>query len=655
MIFCKRENKMYFEKDKSVYRLKYIKAFIAIVVSILCYMLISYNYTNKKICIVKGSFILISMLYFMACILIVARLLKSYICVVKKLWLNIAYMLLVPFIGVYMEEYIWNESLSELTIPVFLLNYVLILVPTVAGVFIFRNASMAYAVIMSVCWLYGMVNHYVLEFKGCPPLCSDLRAAGTAISVVDGYEFWLCDSIVLGTIIYTYMIIVLLFFPPCHIEIQKRRKKVFLSLCGAAGLAISFFGIYNFNIQKNLGLSINAWSPEISFSTNGAPVTLLINVQNMNVDKPEGYSKSYAQDILSQYQNNAQMPDKELPTVIVIMNESFSDLSVLGEFESDEYLSNWEGMDSYIMRGYVYPSVCGGMTCNSEFEFLTGNSMAELASGIVPYQGLDLSETFNITETFLQLGYETVAMHPYYAKNWNRIQVYSWFGFDDFITIDDMENIEYLSWTASDEYNYKQIIRTYESREAPLFIFNVTMQNHGGYDVALRDDIEIISIEEQYRGYGDVVNYLTLMRESDKAFRELLEYFSNQNEPVVVCMFGDHQPILDEEFIDSLISSDGVESQERRYMTPYVIWSNFGVQAEARDCDMSINYLGANLLHVLGIHTEYTDYLLHLEKEIPIINQIGYQTADGTWHELWEENDKITEYGIVQYYQLFGK
>ena len=647
---------MYFKKNWNDYKLKKISAFIVLAVSILGYIWLSYNYVNKKICTVKGSYGVISILYFIACILMIVRLLKSHIYVVKKIWLNIVYMLLVSLIAVYMEELIWNQSLSELTIPVFFLNYILILVPTVAIVFIFRNASIAYASIMIVCWFYGMINHYVLEFKGCPPLYGDLCAARTGISVMGQYEFWLCDSIVFGTILFLYMFLILIFFPPFRICVQKRRNKVLISLGGVVGLVILFLGIYNVNIHSNFGLSINAWSPVISFSANGAPVTLLINVQNMKIDKPEGYSNGYAQNILKQYEDNVEMPNKELPTVIVIMNESFSDLSVLGEFESDEYLSNWKNMNSYIMRGYTYPSVCGGSTCNSEFEFLTGNSMANLDSGITPYEMFDLSKTFDIVEIFSQLEYETVAMHPYNAKNWNRDQVYQWFGFNDFIAIEDMQDVQCLSWSASDAYNYEQVIHIYESRTAPLFLFNITMQNHGGYNTALRDDIALISIEEQYKRYGDVINYLTLIRESDNAFWNLLEYFSNQDDPVVVCMFGDHQPTLDEEFIDSVISlDDPKEKERRRFMTPYIIWSNFDMQVHNRDCDMSINYLGANLLDLLGIHTEYTDYLLDLQKEIPIINQVGYQTVDGVWHELWEENDKINEYRIVQYHQLFGK
>lgn len=90
-------------------------------------------------------------------------------------------------------------------------------------------------------------------------------------------------------------------------------------------------------------------------------------------------------------------------------------------------------------------------------------------------------------------------------------------------------------------------------------------------------------------------------------------------------------------------------------MTPYIIWSNFDLGTEKMEFDMSINYLGANLLNLIGIDTDYTNFLLELEQTIPVINSVGYQTGDGKWHSLKEENELITQYQFLQYYELFDK
>ena len=134
----------------------------------------------------------------------------------------------------------------------------------------------------------------------------------------------------------------------------------------------------------------------------------------------------------------------------------------------------------------------------------------------------------------------------------------------------------------------------------------------------------------------------------------MILYLGYIDEPTVLCIYGDHQPALGDGFQDMLLEQDGtIETNERYYMTPYMIWANYDLGSSGIVRDMSINYLGANLLSVLGINDEYFDYLLDLEEELPVINSQGYKTSDGVWHTLDEYNDLIDKYRIVQYYELF--
>lgn len=501
-----------------------------------------------------------------------------------------------------------------------------------------------------------MVNHYVLLFKGCPPFPSDILAIGTAAQVMGQYTYCLSDSIIYGTLCLLYILFILLYFPHAVTEKYAIRKRIIFIICGMAELILSFVILYNTNFTNIFKLAEAEWDDKSAgFRANGAPLTFFLGLQNMKIKEPKGYSITTAENVLSQYSSEETKDiasEDELPSIIVIMNESFSDLSVLGTFESEPYLSNYNALEDYIVKGYTYASVFGGGTCNSEFEFLTGHSMANFNDGIYPYQQLFLGNTFNLVDIFSELGYETIAMHPCLEKNWNRKSIYQQFGFDDFLSIEDMESIRNIRWYASDEYTYEQLIRIYENRSAPLFLFDVTLQNHGGYnETSTLGEIEPIYIEEKYQQYYDVVTYLTLIRESDNAFADLIHYFSQQEDPVIVCMFGDHQPALNEKFYDALMGSE--YEAEKKYMTPYIIWSNYDLGVEQKEIDMSINYLGANLLDLIGLHTAYTDFLLKLEETIPVINSVGYQTSDGKWHQLNEENELLTEYEFLQYYELF--
>lgn len=679
-------------KHLSAQKLHY---FSFLLFSILGGLLLTRNYVAGYICTRSGSYFF-TFLGYLLCLFLFSHALKvgnaghsSY-----SRYRCIFYFSVLPFLAFFMEELLWNESFFAISGKSLLSNYLVEFFFLLSLFLLIRRFHPTFVLFLSVNWIYGLANHYVLEFKGCPPLFSDLLASQTAITVMGNYSYALDDAVVIGTFLFLYTWIFLLYFPLSQKNVAPKnaseknstsffaQHKLFVRILGILCAFLWIPCLFFLDISHFSGITINGWSPVYSFTQNGAPITLLISIQNVMPSKPAHYSRESALAAISQAVSEAEdatsdgMISKEVaasedasknvpPSVIVIMNESFADLSVLGDFISDDYLASFYGIDDYLLRGMVYPSVCGGGTCNSEFEFLTGSSLANVKPGIYPYQNYDLSNASNLVQVFNNLGYQTVAFHPYQAENWNRTNVYNSFGFQEFLSQEDMVDKEILSWTISDHSDFEKIKEIYENRTAPLFLFNVTMQNHGGYNVPIRSDVELVSIEKQYSGYSDVINYLTLIRESADAFKELLDYFTAQPDPVIFCMFGDHQPILDEEFLSSITQTVSDEEHsilaaEQRYITPYIIWSNYDVYStpdteSTKQTDMSLNYLGANLLELLGISTPYSQYLLSLQQKIPIVNSVGYQDSLGEWFSLEIENPALTEYQSVQYYELFGQ
>ena len=94
------------------------------------------------------------------------------------------------------------------------------------------------------------------------------------------------------------------------------------------------------------------------------------------------------------------------------------------------------GADNTV-SGYLNVSVCGGNTADTEFEFLTGNTMAFLPSGSIPYQQYIKNETPSLAGYLSSLGYVTYAQHPYYGSGWNRETVYPLLGFQNMNFVDD--------------------------------------------------------------------------------------------------------------------------------------------------------------------------------------------------------------------------
>lgn len=656
------------KKEKRTCIIRWIVSVCLIVISVLMFLYISKSYARNVLFQKSHSFVWVSILLFLPFVLMHCRmhgLIKGIR--LKSKILNGLYFLGIPAVALLIEEIIWNESLTQMSIKILVLNYVLVLIITLCLCLIIMKAWVSYTIVLVFHWLYGLINHYVLLFKGRPPIYTDLLAVKTATSVMGSYVYELTNRIIYGTLLLLFVLVFLHILTPADWKIcteKKSAKIVFhvLRFAVSAGLVIT---VLNINIGERMKLSIDAWKPTESMQYNGAPISMLISIENLHPSEPEGYSKEAVYEILDEYtvEDGSNVNNEEKPLVIAIMNETFSDLGVLGPLESEDYLSYWDSLDSYVMRGNVYTSVVGGGTCNSEFEFLTGDTMANISSAGYPYQNYNLESTFNIVEYLKDVqGYNTVAFHPYQANNWNRPAVYRNFGFNTFLSIEDMteDEISYVSWGASDACDYNKVEQIVEeNQDHPLFLFNVTMQNHGGYVAKIEDEYPFIQVEGKYAGYTDVVKYLTLIRESDHAFEDLIAYLEEYDKPVVLCMFGDHQPALDEGFIQDITSSysgdSEIEKAEQRYITPYMIWSNYDTGVKQVQKDMSLNYLGANLLDVMGYRTTYTNYLLNLEKEIPIMNLVGYRTKDDVWHSWDEENALADDYKKVQYYEMLGR
>lgn len=103
-----------------------------------------------------------------------------------------------------------------------------------------------------------------------------------------------------------------------------------------------------------------------------------------------------------------------------------------------------DSLSENTLKGYALSSVYGAKTPNSEWEFETGNSMAFLPDGSVVYQQYINDDPTSIVSNLKNIGYTTVAMHPYYATGWSRNKVYPHLGYDETYFIDDFDQTKIL-------------------------------------------------------------------------------------------------------------------------------------------------------------------------------------------------------------------
>lgn len=390
---------------------------------------------------------------------------------------------------------------------------------------------------------------------------------------------------------------------------------------------------------------------------------------------------------------SARLREGQVPDIIVIMNETFSDLRVLGKLSTNQdYLPFVRSLTKNTIKGNLYMPVNGAGTSNSEFEFLTGNSMAFLTGGSNAYELYIKNKLPSLARTLADQGYSRTAYHTYYKESWKRNSVYPLLGFENFYALEDILDTEtvndyknndisffdfeqrinmqhpgenvLLRRFVSDSYDYKVLEKMYEERDKdrPFFLFNVTMQNHGGYDLSYSNFNQQVQLTSTDKFYPKANRYLSLIYESDKAFKELLDYYSKSSRPTMIVMFGDHQPSIEDEFVESLlgdsISDLTVSQNQKRFITPFIIWTNYKSQSGYID-KMSVNYLSTLVLQQAGLQkTQFNDYLSALYRHMPVIDTTGYITSDNkyyTYDDQTQYTETLDQYKKIEYNYLFDQ
>lgn len=568
----------------------------------------------------------------------------------------VVYALLPVGIFYLMEAYEHNALLEVRTEAQFFNIFIFELLAWIIYLAIGHMCAAA-RVILGIAMAFGITNHYVMKFRSTPFVPWDIFSVRTATSVAENYDFTPDMRMVIVTLIFIAAMSLVRFLKKApKIKLQVRLGTLLVSVLVTC-LFVNTLQKEDFQTKHYLYPFL--FTPAYMTEVNGMAVTFAMNLAYVVVDKPQGYSAKDAQKTLESYEKteDTKQDTQDLPNIIVIMDEAFSDLAVIGDLQTNEdympFMHQMQQGQKNTITGYAQVSVCGGNTANSEFEFLTGDTMAFLPSGSIAYQQYVKQDTPSLASYLKGLGYATYAQHPYYASGWDRERVYPLLGFEHMDFIDDYTNVSYVRKYISDASDMQHIIETYEKKEAgkPAFIFNVTMQNHGGYtDVYPNFENDI---RAQYN--SDALNqYLSLIRKTDAALEDLVSYFSKADEKTVIVFFGDHQP--SDAVANQIEMASGVdpsdmnsEQQKKRYQVPYLVWANYDI-GEASDQNTSLNYLSAQVLKAAGVPTSaYQNYLLELCNTYPVLS------AAGSTENVGADKDALLTYRKLQYYNLFER
>lgn len=572
-----------------------------------------------------------------------------------------------PYLSFMLLELI-RDNPFKMKFSIILLNLVLFILTCAFVLFVTGRTAPAAAVTLALPFLFGIISHFTREFRGTPLFPWDLASYGTAFGVISNYSITFTSrvsTVVSGLVLAVHTAVRL------NVKVKLTRAAILRPVCSVLSAGV-LFGVVQYvqtdKAQSDFGLYPHLFTPDILYNYNGFAVGFLMNLRYTTIEKPKGYTPEIVESEARDFPSDPN-EDALTPNVIVIMNETFSDMKALCDFgTNEEYMPFISSLEENTLKGWLHSSVVGGNTPNSEFEFLTGMTMGFLPAGSIGYQQFIKSERPSFTTQLSELGYKTVAMHPYWASGWDRNKVYPLLGFDEMHFLDDgfFDDDTKIRDYISDKGVFEKITDVFSERDkseeedgTPLFVFAVTMQNHSGYADKYENFTPSVTVDGLEDNF-EVSTYMSLIRESDEAFEWLVNYFEDYDEPTVILMYGDHQPngsiaspimeLYGDEYED-----DDIEASERRYIVPYIIWANFELKSDAPE-ETSINYLSSILTGAAGIpQTGAQKQILSLMEKFPVINGRCFIDSEGNYSPIsaYILHDDLLSYAKRQYNYLF--
>lgn len=539
------------------------------------------------------------------------------------------------------------------------------------------------------------VNFYTLQLRGEPFLPWDLTQVKEAAGVAAAAGLKVQPSMVWagGALLALTVLSYFLYRRRGRPALPVRLVSIAASL--VALLALVFGVFLQPAVTQSFGIYPDAWMQDRYYRWYGVITGFMTNLTNLEIDEPESYSEEAVNALLDETEaagairTGPNFPDsyaartdpaaiEKEPTIIYVMDESYWDVSELEQygvtFDTD-VSPNLHALQQTSAYGKVYSPSFGGGTCDVEFEALTGHSVGFLPSGCKPYQQHVTRPMFALPSYLKDRGYQTTAVHCYYAKYWSRNTAYPNLGFDDFISLEDMRGVEKVRgyyWKGglvTDASMGEQIIGEYErlkaASDAPVFLHAVTMQNHTNYNAANYPDDQRVHITSAPAGLkastvGALEDFATGVRDADALLGQLVSYFSQVDEPVILVFWGDHYNPIDSGY--DVYTATGYASADsadpRLHQTTLLMWSNYS-NYQVDLGTIAAYEISPVMMDLFGL--EQPLYFQYLNRQL----RYGYRSCTGGVTVNWDgtvgrgltgrQTAWRQDHWLLQYDLMFGK
>ncbi|WP_042351149.1 LTA synthase family protein [Bacillus massiliigorillae] len=496
--------------------------------------------------------------------------------------------------------------------------------------------------------LGGFISRLKLDLRGEPLLPGDLRLVNEASNITQSME--LSNIGVIAFVLGILLVLSVIFAYFVKNEKFKVWKRVGVTLVAFLIVWVAFTN-KPFDITDAFKVTTITYDQQMNSEQNGFTLGFLLNTRWMKVDKPSDYNEQTVAAILEKYEDKASVGNKK-PNIIFVQSEAFWDPLLLGEnLFSEDPIPFFRSLQQKHTSGNLRVPVYGGGTVNTEFEAITGLSTRFLPSGSIAFAQYLKNPVLSMPRSLESIGYKATGIHSYHSWFYRRTEAYRNLGFTNFIGQEYFFNPQYKGDYIFDNDFVQRIVSEVKATEQPDYIYGVSMQGHGPYQSNADTKNKIKVTKNIDKASKQILeSYASTMKDVDNSLQELVTELEKVNEPSIVVFYGDHLPMLGDNYqvykqLGFMKNLEEETDYNKMHTVPLVIWSNYLEKQE--DVLMGSYMLPAYVLNLANLNQE------PLYRFMDSMYEAGYQILPS---HVEDRTDKwLVDYRILNYDNLFGK
>lgn len=510
---------------------------------------------------------------------------------------------------------------------------------------------------------FSVGNYYKLVFRDDPLMFADLFLLKEAGNMAGKYSLFLDWKLILALLCAVAGFLFLFFL------VRGRpgwRGRLACGLGGAIALAVLCPILLNaraYNVSTAYYDRLtNRWSSTQQYIAHGFLYPFVHSVTEAFETPPDGYDQRHAAELLARYED-ADIPEDKKVNVVGIMLEAYNDFTRFGtpELAQDVY-AVWHGLEAEGCSGNLVTNIFAGGTVDTERCFLTGYS------SLTSFR----SATNSYVWYFRDQGYATSGLHPCFQWFYNRLNINEYLGFQQYRFVENHFNQFVGGNVAMDNVFFPELIRDYEeaSAGAPYFSFSVTYQGHGPYgsgSCLWGEPGDYVVNDGRYTDAQHYImeNYFGSIADTNAHLKELTDYFRADDKPVVLVLFGDHNPWMGDgnsvyAAMGADFNMDAAQGFLNYYSTRYIIWANdaakevLGRDFQGEGPDVGPYFLMNQLFDLCGwTGPAYLQALNDVSRQVSVVHTTGRFMENGVLTDVLspEGEQLVNDYLCLQYYR----